>query len=139
MKITKLGHALALAGVLSLGAAFSLDVQAAEYKPKAVVKSLHKGALTGVDGKTVIIKHFTVPPGFVSGKHFHPGDVFIYVLEGEITVETEKGAVTARAGELIPEVPDMVMRGKNASTSVPAKFVAFQVGDTGKPMMVKAK
>ncbi len=44
MKITKLGHALALAGVLSLGAAFSLDVQATEYKPKAEVKSLHKGA-----------------------------------------------------------------------------------------------
>ncbi len=58
MKITKLGHALALAGVLSLGAAFSLDVQAAEYKPKAEVKALYEGALTGVDGKTVIIKHF---------------------------------------------------------------------------------
>ncbi len=38
-----------------------------------------------------------------------------------------------------PEVPRLVMRGKNASTSVPAKFVVFQVGDTGKPMMVKAK
>ena len=41
MEITKLGLALALAGVLSLGAAFSLDVQAQEYKPKAVSKSLY--------------------------------------------------------------------------------------------------
>ena len=90
MKITNLGHALALAGVLSLGAAFSLDVQAAEYKPKAEVKSLHQGALNGVAGKTVIIKHFTLPAGFVGGKHFHPADVFVYVLEGELTVETEK-------------------------------------------------
>ena len=139
MEITKLGLAVALAGVLSFGAAFGLDVQAAEYKLKVETKSLYQGALTGVDGKTVIIKQFTVPPGFVSGKHFHPGDVFIYVVEGEITVETEKGTVTARAGELIPEVPGMVMRGKNASTSKPAKFVAFQVGDTGKPMMIKAK
>ena len=139
MAITKLGLALALAGVLSLGAAFSLDVQAAEYKPKAEVKSLHEGALTGVYGKTVIIKHFTLPAGFVGEKHFHPADVFVYVLEGELTVETEKGALTVRAGELYPEVPGMVMRGKNLSTSVPAKFVVFQVGDTGKPMMIKAK
>ncbi len=139
MAITKLGLALALAGVLSLGAAFSLDVQAAEYKPKAEVKSLHEGALTGVDGKTVIIKHFTLPAGFVGGKHFHPADVFVYVLEGELTVETEKGVLTVPAGELYPEVPGMVMRGKNLSTSVPAKIVVFQVGDTGKPMMIKAK
>ncbi len=139
MEKTKLGLAVAIASVLSLGAAFSLDVQAAEYKPKAVVKSLHEGALTGVDGRTVIIKHFTVPPGFVGGKHFHPADVFVYVLEGELTVETEKGSLTVRAGELYPEVPGMVMRGKNLSTSVPAKFVVFQVGETGKPMMIKAK
>ncbi len=139
MEITKLGLALALAGVLSLGAAFSLDVQAAEYKPKVVAKSLHKGALTGVDGKTVVVKHFTFPAGFVGGKHFHPADVFVYVLEGEFTVETEKGVLTVRAGELYPEVPGMVMRGKNLSTSGPAKILVFQVGDTGKPMMIKAK
>ena len=139
MEITKLGLALALAGVLSLGAAFSLDVQAAEYKSKAVVKSLHEGALPGVDGKTVFVKHFTLPAGFVGGKHFHPADVFVYVLEGEFTVETEKGVFTVPAGELYLEVPGMVMRAKNVSTSVPTKILVFQVGDTGKPMMVKAK
>ena len=77
--------------------------------------------------------------GFVGAKHFHPGNVFVYVLEGEFTVETEKGTLTVRAGELYPEVPDMVMRAKNPSTSVPTKLLVFQVGDTGKPMMVKAK
>jgi quercetin dioxygenase-like cupin family protein len=137
MKIVKFGHALALAGVLSLGAAFSLNVQAAEYKPKADVKALYEGALTGVD-KTVIIKHFTFPAGFVGGKHFHPADVFVYVLEGALTVETEKGVQTISAGELYPEVPGMVMVGKNISADNPTKIVVFQVGDAGKPMMVKA-
>ncbi len=138
-KIIKLGHALALAGVLSLGTTFSLDVQAAEYKPKAEVKALHEGALTGVDGKNVIIKHFSLPAGFVGGKHFHPADVFVYVLEGELTVETEKGVLTIPAGEIYPEVPGMVMVGKNVSADNPTKIVVFQVGDTGKPMMIKAK
>ena len=139
VKITKLGYALALAGVLSLGATLSLDVQAAEYKPKAEVKALHEGALTGVDGQTVIVKHFTLPAGFVGGKHFHPGDVFVYVLEGELTVETDKGTIKVAAGELYPEAPGMKMVGSNMSTDNPLKLVVFQVGETGKPMMIKAK
>ncbi len=31
------------------------------------------------------------------------------------------------------------MRGKNVSTTDAAKIVVFQVGDEGKPMMVKVK
>ena len=138
MNLSKLGQALALTGVLSLAAAFSLDAQAAEYKPKDEVKPLYEGALTGVEGKTVIIKHFTLPAGFVGGKHFHPADVFVFVLEGEGTIETEEGVQTISAGELYPEVPGMVMRAKNLSAENPTKIVVFQVGDTGKPMMVKA-
>ena len=139
MEITKVGFALALAGVLSLGAAFSLEADAAEYKTKAVAKSLYKGALTSARGKTAIVKHFTLPPGFVGGRHSHPADVFVYVLEGKFTIETEKGKQTFSAGQLYLEVPGMVMRARNLSTSVPTKIVVFQVGDTGKPMMVKAK
>jgi len=95
--------------------------------------------LDGVDGKTVIIKHFTVPAGFVGGKHYHPGNVFVYILEGAIDIETDNGVLTVGAGELYPEVPGMEMLGKNSSTTAPAKFVVFQVGETGKPMMVKVE
>ena len=136
MKITKLGHALALAGVLSLGAAFSLDVQSAEYKPKADVTELLKVPLAGVEGKVVIIKHFSLPPGFVGGKHFHPGPVFVYVLEGELSIETDAGIETISAGKLYQEELRQTMR-MNAKDA--AKFVVFQVGDEGKPMMVKVK
>lgn len=139
MKITKLGLALALAGVVSLGAASNLDVQATEDKPKAEVKSLHEGALTVVDGKIVDIKHITMPPGFVGGKHFHTGDVFVYVLEGEVTVVMENETVTLPAGSIFQEGPDVVMQAKNLSSSVTAKVVAFQVGDTGKPTSVKVE
>ncbi len=137
MKITKLGHALALAGVLSLGAAFSLDVQAAEYKPKAEVTKLLRVPLAGVEGKEVVIKHFSLPPGFVGGKHFHPGPVFVYVLEGELSVETDAGIETVSAGQIYREELRQTMRGKNLSTTDAAKIVVFQVGDEGKPMMIK--
>lgn len=110
-----------------------------EYKPKAKVTSLIETPLAGVKGKTVIIKHFEVPPGFVGGKHFHPGPVFVYVLEGELTIETEAtGRQTIKPGQLYQEPIRSVMQGRNMSTTDPAKFVVFQVGDEGKPMMIKA-
>ena len=133
-----LSTALATAIVVGMASFHSANAQQ-EYKPKAEVTALHEGTLTGDESKTVIVKHFTLPAGFVGGKHFHPGDVFVYVLEGALTVATEKGVRTVAAGELYPEVPGMEMVGKNLSTSVPTKLVVFQVGDTGKPMMIKAE
>jgi len=139
MKITKLGHALALAGVLSLGAAFSLDAQAAEYKTKAEVTKLLRVPLVGVEGKEVVINHFSLPPGFVGGKHFHPGPVFVYVLEGELTIETEADIQTISAGELYSEELGQTMQAKNFSPKEAVKMVVFQVGDEGKPMMIEVK
>lgn len=111
-----------------------------EYKPKANVTSLLQGPLAGVEGKKVIIKHFDIPPGFVGGKHYHPGPVFVYVLEGEFTIETDDvGRQTFKAGELYQEPIRRPMRGRNLSTTDNLKLLVFQVGDEGKPMMVKVK
>lgn len=111
-----------------------------EYKTKAKVTSLLKGPLAGVEGKEVIIKHFDIPPGFVGGKHYHPGPVFVYVLEGEFTIETEDvGRQTFKAGELYQEPIHRPMRGRNLSTTDNLKLLVFQVGDAGKPMMIKSE
>jgi quercetin dioxygenase-like cupin family protein len=109
-----------------------------EYKPKAEVKTLVQGPLAGVEGKEVIVKHFTLPPGHVGGRHFHPGPVFVYVLEGALDIETGGKVQTVRAGELYQEPLRQVMQARNTSTSEGVKLVVFQVGDAGKPMMVKA-
>ena len=87
----------------------------------------------------MIIKHFAVPPGFVGGRHSHPGPVFVYVLEGELTVKTGGETLTFKAGELYSEATNSVMQGKNLSATDDLEFVVFQVGDTGKPMMIKAE
>ncbi len=86
----------------------------------------------------MIIKHFDIPPGFVGGRHYHPGPVYVYVLEGELTVETEGKTETYRAGQLYPEPLNSVMQGRNLSASDDLELVVFQVGDIGKPMMIKA-
>lgn len=137
-------HTLSL--VLSITAAVAAtsfqDAKAAEqeYKPKAKATALLEAPLAGVKGKTVIIKHFEFPAGYVGEKHFHPGPVFVYVLEGELTIDTEGAAhQTVKAGELYQEPIRKVMRGRNPSTTTATKIVVFQVGDEGKPMMIKAQ
>ncbi len=122
-----------------MGAFGAHDVKATqhEYKPKAEVTKLLRVPLAGVEGKEVVIKHLSLPPGFVGGNHFHPGPVFVYVLECEFTVETDAGIETVSAGKIYREELRQTMRGKNLSTTDAAKIVVFQVGDKGKPMMIK--
>ena len=130
----------AMTAVLFLGlAGFTATQAQQEYVPKVTVTELHQGELPGMDGKEMVVKHFAIPPGYVGGKHFHPGPVFVYVLEGELTVETEAGTQSFGAGELYPEELHTVMQGKNLSTSDDLEILVFQVGEIGKPMMVKAE
>ncbi len=133
---------LVLVAVMVVAASGFQDANAAEqeYKPKVKVTSLVEAPLVGVEGKKVIIKHFELPPGFVGGKHFHPGPVFVYVLEGELIINTKKaGRQIIRAGQLYQEPIRSVMQARNLSTTDATKIVVFQVGDKGKPMMIKAE
>ena len=143
MREEKFVRKLIVAGAIALGAFAVSGLEAGaqtEYQPKVDATTLLDGPLSGMPGKKVIIKHFAIPPGFVGGKHFHPGHVFVYVLEGEITVEMEGDApLTLKPGELFQEPLGKVMRVKNLSADDWVKFVVFQIGDEGKPMMVKAE
>ena len=113
--------------------------QEQEYVSKARKTELYKAPLQGVDGKEMTVAHFAIPPGFVGGKHMHPGPVFVYVLEGELTVELANGTKTFKQGELYPEDINAAMVGKNLSTSDDLEILVFQVGDIGKPMMIKVE
>ena len=139
MRRTKLllGTTLAL-GMLAGMASFQA-ANAAEYVSKARAKTLHKAPLPGVDGKEMVVKHFAIPAEFVGGKHMHPGPVFVYVLEGEFTVELAGGTKTFKAGELYPEKINASMIARNLSASDDLELLVFQVGDIGKPMMIKVK
>ncbi len=128
-----------LASVLLVGLAMIQTVGAAEYVSKAKAKSLYKAPLQGVSGKEVVVKHFALPAGFVGGKHMHPGPVFVYVLEGEFTVVLDGKTKTFKAGELYPEGINAAMVGKNLSATDDVEILVFQVGDIGKPMMIKVK
>ena len=137
MKKTKYLLSTALASAILIGMASFQAAGAEEHVSKARAKTLHKAPLQGVAGKEVIIKHFAAPPKFVGGKHMHPGPVFVYVLEGELTVKLASGTKTFKAGELYPEDINATMVGRNLSATDDLELLVFQVGDIGKPMMIK--
>lgn len=106
-----------------------------EAKPTAKVTPLANKDLSGIPGKEAVMLAVEYPPGGASLPHRHDAHVFVYVLEGSIVMQVDgQDPVTLKAGDTFYENPEDVHRqSANASTTEPAKFLAFFVKDTGKP------
>ena len=128
-----------LASFMLMGIVIFPPANAQEYVPKVTKQKLHQAPLPGAEGKEMVVVHFAIPPGYVGGKHMHPGPVFVYVLEGELTVVLDGETKTFKAGEMYPEDMNTAMVGKNLSSSDDLEILVFQVGEIGKPMMVKVE
>ena len=132
-----------LAGAIAAGMATSQGLRAQEQQeqvPKQKITPLLKTTLAGMEGKEVNILHISASPGFVTAKHFHPGQVFVYVLEGTVTIEMEGDApLKLGPGDVFEEPLGRSMVGKNLSSTHGAEFVVFQISDKGKPLMVKSE
>lgn len=112
-----------------------------EYKSTAkITKLIESMSLSGLPDQEANVFVAEMPGGWVGGKHYHPGHVFVYVLEGSITFTFDgKEPFTVKAGDVYHETPNEKMLAKNASASDDLKIVVFQVGTEGKPVMIEAK
>jgi quercetin dioxygenase-like cupin family protein len=91
--------------------------------------------LEGLAGKEMLVLVVEYPPGGVSPPHRHDASVFVYVLEGAVTMQVSGAApVTLHAGGTFYEAPgDVHVTSANASSSVPAKFLVYMVKGKGVP------
>jgi quercetin dioxygenase-like cupin family protein len=92
--------------------------------------------LAGVPGKEAIVLTVNYGPGESSRPHRHDANVFVYVLEGTITMQVKGGpAVTLHPGQTYYEGPsDIHTVSENASKTAPAKILVFIVKDKGTPI-----
>ena len=92
--------------------------------------------LAGIPGKEAIVLTVEYGPGESSRPHRHDSNVFVYVLEGAITMQVKGGpAVTLHPGETYYESPsDIHVVSANASKTEPAKFLVFIVKEKGTPV-----
>jgi quercetin dioxygenase-like cupin family protein len=88
--------------------------------------------LYAIPGKQAHLLRIEYPAGWIGERHYHTGDVFLYVLSGGFTVDVD-GAErkTIRAGEAYHEALNKVMQARNASTTEPTTILLFQVGNQG--------
>ena len=101
---------------------------------------VHSKDLEGLEGKSAAVVAVEYAPGASDKKHFHSGHLFTYVIEGSVVWEVEGQApITLKAGDAFYDPPKRVHNHGNASTTAPAKFVAFFIEDKGQPRSVPVK
>jgi quercetin dioxygenase-like cupin family protein len=73
------------------------------------------------------------------GKHSHPGEEVIYVVEGSLEYQIEgKEPVTLKAGEVL-FIPAGVVHSAKNNTNVKASELATYIVEKGKPILVMKK
>src|ERR1019366_5784818 len=96
---------------------------------------LQRTALKAAPGWEAILVERILPPGKESGKHTQSGNEIVYIAEGSVIFEAQGNpAVTLKPGEAFSTTAGEVHNVKNASSSAPAKALAFYVAQKGTPL-----
>jgi len=94
-------------------------------------KVLQRSELKAAPGWEAILVDRTLPPGAESGKHTQSGNEIVYIQSGEVTVEINGKSETIKPGEAFTTSAGQVHNVKNASTTEPAKALAFYIAKKG--------
>jgi len=92
-----------------------------------------------VPGREVVQVRVDFAPGVAFGKHSHPGEEIVYVLEGSLEYQVEgKPPVTLKAGEVLFIPAGTIHAAKNVASGNGAELATYVV-EKGKPLVVLAK
>jgi quercetin dioxygenase-like cupin family protein len=90
-------------------------------------------------GREVIQVRVELDPGVAFGKHWHPGEEIVYVLEGSLEYQVEgKPPVTLKAGDVL-FIPARTIHAARNVGSVNGAELATYVVEKGKPLVVMVK
>ena len=97
--------------------------------------------LPGMPSKELLMITVEYPPGSSDPVHRHNAQAFVYVLEGSVVMGVNGGQpVTLTAGQTFYEGPnDIHTVGRNASKTMPAKFLVFLLKDKDAPVLIPVR
>jgi quercetin dioxygenase-like cupin family protein len=100
----------------------------------AKVTPLLENALAAKSDQKVTMSLVEYAPGGSSKPHRHDAQVFVYVLDGTLTMQVKGGPLrTLKTGDTFYEGPDDEhVVSANASATQPAKFLVFMIKDAAK-------
>lgn len=90
-------------------------------------------------GREAIQVRVDLAPGVAFGKHTHPGEEVIYVLEGQLEYQIEdKPPVTLKAGDVL-FIPAGTVHSARNPGSVKGSELATYIVEKGKPLLTLVK
>jgi quercetin dioxygenase-like cupin family protein len=90
----------------------------------------------GVPGREVVQVRVELGPGVAFGKHWHPGEEIVYVLEGSLEYQVEgKPSVTLTAGDVLFIPARAIHVAKNVGSGNGAELATYIV-EKGEPLVV---
>ncbi len=133
-------HVLSVAALLA-AAYLALVPPVLAAGPEVKVTKLTKEPLPEYPGKEVEMIVVDYAPGAQDPVHRHDAHAFVYVLEGTIIMGLKGGKeVTLKPGQTFHEGPnDIHIVGRNASNTMPAKFVVLLIKNEGAPILTPVK
>jgi quercetin dioxygenase-like cupin family protein len=137
MRKTLLLLGVGLAGVAAgaLGATYVGAQGAAQVTRTELLRK----PISGIEGKEVIVFVADVPPGAVAGRHAHPGDEAIYMLQGALRFEPDGGQpFELKAGQITFNPAKHVHMARNVSSSEPAKVLNCMLAEKNQPLTLPA-
>ena len=142
MKHTIMLLTVALVVGMAIGAVGNQVLSAQEGLKRTVILKKDLEGLPGKEG-TMFTAEYT--PGARSGKHYHPGHEFIYVIEGRgVMEEAGKPPVEMKPGVGLfflsdPNKPTYVHEARNLSNTDPMKLLVVLVTEKGQPLAYPVK
>jgi quercetin dioxygenase-like cupin family protein len=132
----KTTHIIAVAALIAAGG-LALHVARAQ-QPGIKRTDLQRHDLS-VPGREAVQVRVDFDPGAAFGKHRHPGEEIIYVIEGSLEYEVEgKPPMTLKAGEVLFIPAGTIHAAKNVGSGNAAEIATYVV-EKGKPLVELVK
>ncbi|MEL6830164.1 MAG: cupin domain-containing protein [Pseudomonadota bacterium] len=102
------------------------------HKPAPGSNEMLRAPITGVEGIEVLISDVVIPAGATVPSHYHPGEEFVYVIEGSaIHVEEGKEDQLIEAGEAFVIPPEAIHSPRGGPDG--GRAIVFRVHKEGQP------
>src|SRR5687767_13728711 len=107
------------------------------YPPPTGSNEVFRSGLAGTPGVEVIVSDVVIPPNGQVARHFHPGEEFLYLIEGTaIHVEEGKPDLSLTAGDSYAIPPRAIHSPKGGPEG--ARAIVFRVHVAGQPERLEA-
>ena len=91
-----------------------------------------------VEGTEVVVSHVQIPANTTLPKHWHPGEEFVYVLEGsEVLWQKDKSDTHLKKGDVFKVPLRQIHTAKTGEEG--ATVLVFRVHESGQPVRVNVE